>query len=147
MQYKSIQPRIVFEQLLLTEDGSIPNDYKFQFLNGKLAFVFVDIDRHSNKRTRNLYDADWNLLPCEWGRPNGVPIEKPTNFEEMKKVAEILAQDFVAIRVDFYLVKGKIYFGELTLYHSSGLQKFLQKDCDYKFGKLLNIKNLMLSIK
>lgn len=146
-QYKNIPRRIIAEELLTTKDGKIPSDYKFQFLNGKLAFVLVDLDRHGEKRTRNLYDENWNLLPCEWGRPNGIALEKPKNFEEMLNIAKTLAQDFVCIRVDFYNIDGKIYFGELTLHHASGLQKFLQKECDYKFGKLLNIKNLQLSRK
>jgi hypothetical protein len=141
-QYKYIKPRIIVEKLLMMEDGSIPNDYKFQFFNGKFAFAFVDLDRHSGERTRNLYDSNWDLMSCEWGRPNGEKIPKPSNFDEMKKVAEKLAEDFVCIRVDFYLVKGHVYFGELTLHHASGLQKFLQKECDYKFGELLNIENL-----
>lgn len=146
-QYKNIEPRIVVEELLTYEDGSIPDDYKLHCFNGKLVFVMIDFDRHSNKRTRNLYDSNWDLISCKWGYPNGKSIPKPSNFEEMKNVAEKLAQDFVCIRVDFYLVEEKLYFGELTLHHGSGLQKFLKKECDYKFGELLNIKNLQLSVK
>ncbi|WP_100615835.1 ATP-grasp fold amidoligase family protein [Confluentibacter citreus] len=140
-QYKNIEPRIVVEQLLTYDDGSIPDDYKFHCFNGKLAFVMVDFDRHSNIRTRNLYDTDWNLLPCNWGRPNGKELNKPENFEEMKMLAETLAKDFKYVRIDFYLVNAKIYFGEITLHHASGFQKFYQKECDEKYGSMLNLKS------
>jgi hypothetical protein len=141
-QYKNIEPRIIVEELLTYEDGSIPDDYKFHCFNGKLAFVMIDFDRHTNKRTRNLYDPDWNLIPCNWGRPYGKHLEKPVNFEEMKMVVQKLAQDFIYVRVDLYLVKGSIYFGELTFHHHSGHQKFIQEEWDLKFGELLNIKHL-----
>ncbi|WP_179347761.1 ATP-grasp fold amidoligase family protein [Winogradskyella pacifica] len=141
-QYKNIEPRIIVEKLLTNEDGSIPDDYKFHCFNGKVAFIMVDIGRHTNKRTRNLYDRDWNLIPCIWERPNGKDIKTPVNLKEMIKLAEILAKDFINIRVDFYDVKGFIYFGELTLHHASGFQKFSEQKWDYKFGQLLNIKNV-----
>ncbi|WP_163515715.1 ATP-grasp fold amidoligase family protein [Gelidibacter japonicus] len=141
-QYKNIEPRLIVEELLTYEDGKIPDDYKLHCFNGKLAFIMIDFDRHTDKRTRNLYDRDWNLIPCNWGRPYGKDLERPKNLEEMIMVAEKLAQDFIYIRVDLYLVKGSIFFGELTFHHASGFQKFIQKECDYKFGELLKIKEL-----
>ncbi len=138
-QYKNIEPRIVVEELLTYEDGSIPDDYKLHCFNGKFAFMMIDFDRHSERRTRNLYDKDWNLIPCNWGRPYGKKLEKPKGFDKMKKLAEKLAQDFIYARVDFYYVREKIYFGELTFHHASGFQKFYQEECDLKFGKLLNL--------
>ncbi|WP_299113614.1 ATP-grasp fold amidoligase family protein [uncultured Winogradskyella sp.] len=141
-QYKNIEPRIVVEKLLTYSDGSIPEDFKLHCFNGKLAFVMVDIGRHNEKRYRNIYDKEWNLLPCNWGRPNGNDIEKPSNLKEMIELAEKIAKDFIYVRVDFYSVYGKTYFGELTFHHASGLQKFFQKEWDYKFGKLLNISGI-----
>src|SRR5690606_16030518 len=61
-QYKNIEPRIIVEELLTYEDGKIPDDYKLHCFNGKLAFIMIDFDRHTDKRTRNLYDRDWNLI-------------------------------------------------------------------------------------
>ncbi|GGW63251.1 teichuronopeptide biosynthesis TupA-like protein [Winogradskyella epiphytica] len=138
-QYKNIEPRIIVEKLLTNDDGSIPDDYKCHCFNGKLEFVMIDFDRHTNKRTRNLYDSNWNLIPCNWGRPYGRDVPRPENFEELKFLAETLAKDFKYVRVDFYLVKGHIYFGEITFHHASGFQKFYTDECDYKFGQLLNL--------
>lgn len=141
-QYKNIEPRIVVEKLLTYEDGSIPEDYKFHCFNGKLAFIMIDFDRFGAIRTRNLYDSNWNLIKCNWGRPYGKELKKPDNLEEMIEVAEKLAKDFTYVRVDLYLVKNSIYFGELTFYHASGLQAFYQKECDENLGKMLDISHL-----
>jgi hypothetical protein len=142
-QYKNIEPRIVVEELLTYEDGSIPDDYKLHCFNGKLAFVMIDFDRHSGKRTRNLYDHQWNHIPRNWGRPFGKELQKPEKFEEMKNLAEKLAKDFIYARVDFYYVKNKIYFGEITFHHASGFQKFYKMESDLYFGKMLqlNLRN------
>ncbi|WP_339751692.1 ATP-grasp fold amidoligase family protein [uncultured Winogradskyella sp.] len=140
-QYKNIEPRIVVEKLITNEDGSIPDDYKIHCFNGKVVFFGVDLDRHEETRARNLYDTNWSLLPCNWGRPNGRDIPRPSNLEEMIVLAEKLAKDFIYLRVDFYAVSGKTYFGELTLHQSSGFRKFWQHECDQKFGEQLNIKN------
>lgn len=138
-QYKDIEPRIIVEQLLTHDDGSIPEDIKFHCFNGKIGFIMVDFDRFGELRTRNLYDPDWNLIPSNWGRPNGRNMEKPSNLDEMIKVAEKLAEDFAYVRVDLYLVKSQIYFGELTFYHASGFQAFYKRKSDRMFGDMLDI--------
>ena len=38
-QYKNIKRRIIIEQLLQTKEGVIPNDYKLNYINGKLEFI------------------------------------------------------------------------------------------------------------
>lgn len=138
-QYKDIEPRIIVEQLLTHDDGSIPEDIKFHCFNGKVGFIMVDFDRFGELRTRNLYNSDWNLISSNWGRPNGRNMEKPSNLDEMIKVAEKLAEDFAYIRVDLYLVKSQIYFGELTFYHASGFQAFYKMESDRRFGDMLDI--------
>ncbi|MCA0152997.1 ATP-grasp fold amidoligase family protein [Winogradskyella vincentii] len=141
-QYKNIVPRVVVEELLTTENGEIPNDYKCHCFNGKLVFVHVDIDRFGDRR-RNLYDTNWDLIPCVWQYENGEIEKKPELFEKMKKLAETLAKDFIYARIDFYIVKGRIYFGEISFHHHSGTQKFKTPKCDLKFGQLLKLPNLL----
>lgn len=137
-QYKNIEPRIIVEQLLTYDDGSIPNDYKFHCFNGKLGFVQVDLDRHKEHK-RNLYDPDWNFIPCVWKYKNGDKEKRPSSFEKMKELAEIIAEDFIYVRVDFYSLTNSIYFGELTFHSESGHGKFHPEEYDLKFGNLLNI--------
>ena len=58
----------------------------------------------------------------------------------MKEMAEKLAKNLRAARVDFYQVDGKVYFGEITFFHFSGLEPFKPDEWDYKFGEWLEIE-------
>ena len=135
-QYKDIEPRILVEKLLLDQEGKIPFDYKMHCFNGKLNFTQVDLDRQEN-HTRNLYDEKWNFIPCQWKYKNGRQIERPSNYDEMKRLAEEIAKDFIYVRVDFYSVQDQIFFGELTFHPESGLSRFDPPKYDLIFGKQL----------
>lgn len=137
-QYSEITPCIIVEKLLLDEQGNIPSDYKMHFFNGKLAFTHVDMDRSTDHR-RNLYDPEWNFIPCTLLYKNGRPIDKPEVYEEMKKVASILAKDFIYVRVDLYVLGSKIYFGELTFHHGSGNELFTPMEWDNILGAQLQL--------
>ncbi|MFC4097906.1 ATP-grasp fold amidoligase family protein [Euzebyella saccharophila] len=137
-QYKQIQPRLVIEKLLLDKNNEIPSDFKFHCLNGKVAFIQVDLNRATNHK-RNLYDPKWNLLPFTIRYSNGINIERPKSLDKMIAIAEKLAKDFICVRVDLYLVMGKIYFGELTFHPGAGFDKFTPMEWDYKFGKMLQL--------
>ena len=43
------------------------------------------------------------------------------------------------MRVDFYEVNGKVYFGELTLYHWSGFVPFNPPRFDKMFGDWIKL--------
>lgn len=74
------------------------------------------------------------------GHPNSkVPLSKPLNFEKMKSMAELLANGFPHLRVDFYEVNGKVYFGELTFSHRSSLIPFEPEEWDYILGDWLKL--------
>jgi len=114
-QYKNIERRIVVEELLMDKSGTIPFDYKMHYFNGKLMFTQVDIDRQTEHK-RNLYDTDWNLLDVQWVYETGNAVERPKLFDKMISLGEVFAKDFCYLRVDFYHVNDKIYFGELTFH-------------------------------
>ncbi len=139
--YKNINPRrIVVEKLLQTESGKIPNDYKLHYINGELQFVYVSFDREC-VNDRCTYDSNWNRLPFVWVpketfRPsmNTAEVPCPGSFALMKKYGAEIAKDFKYVRVDFYDVDGKLYFGEITLYHGSGFDVFFPGEYDEIYG-------------
>lgn len=137
-QYASIKPRIIAEKLLITEDGSIPADFKMHCFNGSLRFTQVDLDRQTN-HTRNLYDRNWSYIPVSWLYQNGREVMKPAVYEKMIELAEKLAEDFLYLRVDFYVVSNTIYFGELTFHSDSGNGKFTPEEWDTTFGNMLKL--------
>lgn len=137
--YAQVVPKIIVEELLEDpnyEDGTI-NDYKFFCFNGKPEYVALHVDRFSKQHRRNLYDTSWNDLhveldccPC-----SEKPYDKPDNFDQMLEIARVLCQDFPAVRVDLYSVEGKIYFGELTFFPSSGFAQFKPDEFDLEMGR------------
>ena len=74
------------------------------------------------------------------GHPNAEKqIVKPITFEEMKGLAEKLSQGIPHVRVDFYEVDGKAFFGELTFSHWSGFVPFDPVEWDYTFGSWIKL--------
>jgi hypothetical protein len=46
----------------------------------------------------------------------------------------VLSEGIPQLRVDFYQVDGKVYFGEMTFFHCSGMEAFHPESWDRKFG-------------
>jgi hypothetical protein len=43
------------------------------------------------------------------------------------------------MRVDLYEVNGKIYFGEITLFHFGAMMPFEPREWDFKFGEWIKL--------
>ena len=69
-------------------------------------------------------------------------IKKTRGFQEMIRLAETLSKDIPHVRVDFYDINGKIYFGELTFFHFSGNTRFQPDEWDYKIGEWLELPKI-----
>jgi len=57
----------------------------------------------------------------------------------MISFAEKIAKDNKFLRVDFYEVNKKVYFGEITFYPASGFGRFTNENWDYKLGNLIKL--------
>ena len=139
-QYKNIKPRIIAEQYLVDESGVDLKDYKIFCFGGKPEFILVDFNRFSTHK-RNLYTINWDFCDFEIKYPcdKNIKIEKPSQLENMLKLAEILSKDNSYVRVDFYIADGKIYFGELTFSNGGGYSRFTPTQYDRKIGDLWKI--------
>ncbi len=136
--YKNIIPHIICEEYLGNEN-SVPVDYKFFCFNGEPRFVQVDFGRFT-KHERNFYDMNWKPLPVRWSCPHFEgSVNKPQCFEEMCQVTRKLSQGLIFVRVDLYSVNGKVYFGEMTFYPTSGYPKLVPSNYDYIFGSYLQL--------
>ena len=63
----------------------------------------------------------------------------PHSLKKMVELAEILSQGKTFLRVDFYEVEGKIYFGELTFYPNSGMGTFTSEEWDQVLGEWIKL--------
>lgn len=138
MQYKYVKSRIICEEYLEDETGSL-RDFKFHCFDGTPRVLKVDTDRFSGHK-ENYYDTDWNEIGIIGRCPRGGEISKPSNLDEMINVCKILSNNFHYVRVDLYLVHGNIYFGELTLTSYNGTDPWYPLELDKKYASLIDIK-------
>lgn len=139
--YKNVKPKIIAEKYMEDEDGEL-KDFKFFCFNGEVKAMFIATDRFDRKEETkfDFFDAEFNHLPFTNGHPNALKqIKKPVCFELMKYLAGILSKGLPHLRVDFYEVKGKVFFGELTLYHWSGFVPFSPAKYDKVFGDWIKL--------
>lgn len=136
--YKDLIPKILCEELLLGDNGAVPNDYKVFCFNGKAHFIKLDIDRYSNHH-RLFYDVHWNKYPYGWGLIANKEEPRPKLLDEMIKNSEILASDLPQARIDWYISKDRLYFGEITFFDAGGFEKFENLQKDLYVGSLFKI--------
>ena len=140
--YKNVPRKIFAEKYMVDESGQELKDYKIFCFNANPEFIQVDFDRFADSgHKRNLYTPDWNLLNFEYGykSDSSIKIERPDNLEEMLFFASKLSEGQTFLRVDFYSIQGKTYFGELTFFPGSGFERFSQPNKDNEYGNLIDI--------
>ena len=140
--YENVPHRFLAEQYMEDESGIELKDYKFFCFDGIPQFLFVATGRQKGDTRFDFFDTNFNHLPVTNGHPCAdITPKKPKNFEKMLEIASELSKGFPHIRVDLYNINGKIYFGELTLFHWSGLMPFDPSEWDIKFGNYFKLPN------
>lgn len=134
--YRDIEPQIIIEKYMVDESGYELKDYKFFCFDGKAKVMFMASDRGADDETKfDFFDMEFNHLDFTNGHPNSdKKLKKPDKFEEMIKLAEKISEGFPHERVDLYNINGKLYFGEITFFHWSGLKPFKPEKWDKIFG-------------
>jgi hypothetical protein len=139
--YSDIPRKIIVEKFLENKEEKDLRDYKFFCFDGEVKYCQL-IKNRTIEETIDFYNRNWELQEFI-GLLNPInPIEKhsttvnnkPKNYSLMLELAEKLARDFDFVRVDFYNIDGKIYFGELTFCPASGIGTFIPEEWNYKFG-------------
>lgn len=140
--YKNVKPRIIVEKYMEDDQTKELRDYKFFCFDGEVKALFIASDRQNkDEETKfDFFDSDYNHLNIKNGHPNADVIPaKPQSFDLMKKLAAKLSKGIPHVRVDFYEVNGKVFFGELTFTHWSGFVPFEPREWDLIFGGWITI--------
>ena len=119
-------------------------DYKFFCFSGKPRYCQV-ISGRNTEEVIDFYDKDWIHQPFHEPKKYrfaDVPATKPKHLEEMWDIAKQLSQCSPFLRVDFYEIRDKVFFGEITFFPTSGYGGFDPEEWDYKFGSWINLDNL-----
>lgn len=136
--YHYIKPLVYAEQLL--NDGHERlNDYKIYVFHGKAEFIMVCTERTEQDKKVNFYDRHWNELSFVRNDHRGNGADKPQTLEYMLKAAEKIGKPFAVARIDFYEIKGKPYFGEITLTPEAGNATYLTNDAQIQIGKMIDL--------
>lgn len=130
---------ILFKCKIIT-DGL--KDYKLWCFNGEPQVTLVCTNRFSeNGLHEDFFDMEWNHLSLK--RPYSPHAENsigyPLNYRLMQQLARKVSKDIPFVRVDFYEINGRVYFGEITFFPATGMQKFEPVDWDYKLGELIDL--------
>lgn len=137
MQYKGIRPCIVCEEYLGDDEGHFPLDYKFYCFNGQAQYVMICIGREKGKPEYHFYDREWNFVPFQ--SLSDPHITKPEEIDNAFEYADRLSKPFPFVRTDLYIVKHKIYFGELTFTSMGGFDTDITKEADRIMGSLIEL--------
>jgi len=139
--YKNVRPRIIIEKYMEDEKEKELIDYKIMCFNGEAKLEFTCSERFSNDGLKvTFFDNEWNKLPFERKYESSKKeIKKPSNFEKMIELSEKISKDIIFLRVDWYEINGKLYFGENTFFPGSGLEKFKPEEWDLKLGNLIKL--------
>lgn len=139
--YKNVPHRIIAEKYMEDAETKELRDYKFFCFEGEVKWMFIATDRQNREEPYfDFFDMDFNHLHIKQGHPNApITPAKPLCFELMKELASKLSKGLPQVRVDFYEVDGKVYFGELTFFHHGGWTPFEPEKWDEIFGNEIKL--------
>ena len=134
------QSKILIEEYLEKEDKSELEDYKFFCFNGDVKYCQLISNRFTDEKI-DFYNVNWEKLEGVVGlnpivQNSNINHPRPKNYEQMVEIAKTLSQSFPFVRVDMYNINGRIVFGELTFYPSSGYGRFKPDSFDFELGSL-----------
>lgn len=142
--YKNVKPRIIAEKYMEDTVTSELNDYKIHSFNGDPKVILVCKDRFSELGlTEDFFDENWVHLEVKKEKKanSSTPIERPKELDEMLELSRKLSKGIPFLRTDFYSIEGKTYFGELTFYPASGIEKYLPESFARQLGDWLVLPN------
>ncbi len=140
VNYQFVSKKIICEKYLRTNDGLLPNDYKFYCFDGIPRFVLVCYDRDVELKLI-FFDMDWNNVKIgREGINDGIQILKPVSFEIMVEYSKKLSKGFPFVRMDFYDVNGKAVFGEMTFTPAGGLADYYSDYGLQHLGELIHLE-------
>ncbi|MDE7341037.1 MAG: glycosyl transferase [Lachnospiraceae bacterium] len=142
--YKNVKPKIIAEKYMAERGKIVPEDYKVYCMNGMPRYIVVFHNRFSKngQLSETVYDTNW--IPQNFSLNGHFSISnivqpRPECLDELLNICTILCQGISQVRIDFYIIENNIFFGEITLYAASGLQKMIPADMDRIIGEMVQI--------
>lgn len=139
--YALIKPRCYAEKFM--DDGNETlKDYKFWCCNGEPKMIQVISERYTKDIYCNVYDTDWNWFHLGWTDfpENKEQLDKrPKYLDKMLEYARKLSEDFIFVRVDFYVINDEVYLGELTFTPDGGIFNYKDIETEIYWGDQIRL--------
>lgn len=143
--YHFVPHRVIAEAFIGSDDGILPDDYKFYCWQGKVFLICVCTNRRKNDADYILCDAAYHPIWTNDGvlsNPEAYSLVRPPHLEEMFALAEQLSAELVNTRIDLYDTPQGVRFGEITLYDESGFIVEYDEEFDRYIGTFLRLEEL-----
>ena len=139
--YKNVKGKVLAEKLMHNEKDEEAGiqDYKFFCFNGIPKLMLYVTGRQTEKH-EDYFDMDGNHLHIQNGwteAPITPPL--PNCFEELKTMAATLSSGLTQVRMDFYEIDGRPYFGEYTFFNGGGFEPFKPDEWEMKLGSWIEL--------
>lgn len=144
-QYIGIKPLIIAEEMLENDNPNSTSlvDYKVWCFNGEPYCFMICANRVIEKGMEtSFYDLNWNFIPdllAGTHKNNKVIIEKPNCLPELIQAARDLSKGHPEVRVDFYIINNRIYFGEMTFTSLGGYMDYISPKYLNEMGALVTL--------
>jgi hypothetical protein len=137
--YGAIEPAVYVEKLLLKEDGSLADDCKINVFCGKAHVYALTCGRFRELNTA-YFDAQNRRIEASLDGHDvtHAPVPGPLH-ERAVAYAEVLCPELDAIRVDCYIHRGRVWFGEFTVYPNSGMSNYTPSSFNIERARPWNI--------
>ena len=115
---------MLVEELINSDRRSPPPDYKFHCVDGKVRWLQYIFDRGCDtKEVIVLPDGSITDIHFDHNMRHVEEFDIPSQWDQMKQIAERLSNPFKYVRVDMYLSNDTILVGELTFFPLMGCYK------------------------
>ena len=152
--YKDIIPCIIAEEYLEPSEteknySSSIIDYKVWCFNGIVDSIWTCCNRGNDSCEVALFDKEWNYHPeasifNEHYQEQKHLTPKPACLHELIEIAEKLSKPFPVVRVDLYVIKNHVYFGEMTFTSLGGTMNFYTQEKLLEMGEKIDLSGVKL---
>lgn len=142
--YKNVKRKIIAEEYLEDDVQEELRDYKVLCFNGEPKLIEYHAGRFTNYQTQDYFDKNWEKVNITQENvsgfgPSKMVIPKPQLLSKMLELSAVLAKNIPHVRIDWYIVNGRLYFGEITFFDGSGFDPFDKYDDDLMLGDWISL--------
>lgn len=143
--YKNVDRRIIAEEYMVDKQYSELRDYKVLCFNGEPKVIEYHAGRFTDHQTQDFFNEKWEKMSISQSNVSGfgssnMQIPKPILLNRMLELSAVLSEGIPHVRIDWYIVENKLYFGEITFFDGSGFDPFDDYEDDLMLGEWIKIE-------